>query len=622
MATSGKISSNGYQGRYITFSWSLTTQSVKANTSTISWRLEGDGTGQSSRYKAGNFKVVIDGVTVYSTSQDDRIWLYDGTLVASGNYTFSHNAQGQKSFSVSIQAGIYTYAVNCTGSGSFTLPTISRISTITAVNGSNTSDALSVNYTEYVASYKNNLIIKLGNTTLQTIADYQSGASFTLSDAALNSIYSSVTTAKTVTLSFTLQTYDGSTLLGTSDAVNKTFNINDSNPTIGAVTYRDSNNNTVGITTNNQYIIRNNSILEVTVTNMAALNSATLASLTVAGGGVSQTRSLSGTSDNSEVFTLGTVNQSSNFTLTITLTDSRGFTATKSINVLVYDYNLPTATITALRVDNYYTSTNVTVNANYSSIGGHNTLSITAQYKKTSESSYGAAVTLSNGVTSTLSLDNNYEWNLKVIVADSLGSTTYNLIIGRGLPIWFIDRLLSSVGINCFPLQDNSLEVNGLRLDDKIYIGSQSLYDYYETNTQGETVVVTAYDYQMIENLFSAIDIPSNYVKAYRITFQYTTANNNIVTVRLNNIVSNNCNTWSQDKFRRIGGTRIFKQSELTLEQCSGYTRNGLNLYISNGGAAVAKLWNITVHGYLVNKDTNLNVSTYNIPDVDPEEID
>lgn len=622
MATSGKVSSNGYQGRYITFSWSLTTQSIAANTSTISWRLEGDGTGQSSRYKAGNFKVVIDGVTVYSTSEDDRIWLYDGTLVASGNYTFNHNSAGEKSFSVQIQAGIYTYAVNCTGSGSFTLPTINRISVINSITGANTSDELAVAYTEYVAAYTNNLIIKLGNTTLQTINNYNSGASFTLSDSALNTIYSSVTSSKTATLSFSLQTYSGSLLIGTSDAVNKTLTINDSNPSIGSISYRDSNNNTVGITGNNQYIIRNNSTLEVTLTNLTAQNSATLASITVAGGGVTQTRSLSGSSDSSEVFTLGTVNQSSNFTITATLTDSRGFTATKTINVLVYDYNLPTATISALRVDNYYTTTNVTVNANYSSLGGHNTLSLSAQYKKTSESSYGAAVTLTNGQTTSLTLDNNYEWNLKILVADSLGSTTYNLIIGRGLPIWFIDRLLSSVGINCFPLQDNSLEVNGLRLDDKIYIGSQSLYDYYETNTQGETAVITAYDYQLIENLFSAIDVPSNYVKAYRITFQYTTANNNIVTVRLNNIVSNNCNTWSSDRFRRIGGTRIFKQSELTLEQCSGYTRNGLNLYISNGGTAVAKLWNITVHGYLVNKDTNLNVSTYNIPDVDPEEID
>lgn len=617
MATSGSVSSNGYQGRYITFSWSLTTQSIKANTSTIAWRLEGNGTGQSSRYKAGNFKVVIDGTTVYSTSQDDRIWLYDGTLVASGNYTFNHNSQGEKSFSVQIQAGIYTYAVNCTGSGSFTLPTINRISTITSITGANTSDELAVNYTEYVSSYTNNLIIKLGSTTLQTITNYTSGASFTLSDSALNTIYSSVTSAKTATLSFSLQTYSGSLLLGTSDAVSKVLNINDSNPTIGTVTYRDSNSTTAAITTNNQYIVRNNSTLEVTVNTLAALNSATLASITVAGGGVSQTRSLSGSSDTSEVFNLGVVNQSSNFTLTVTLTDSRGYTVTKTLTILVYDWTLPTATISALRVDNYYTTTNVTVNANYSSLGGHNTLTLTAQYKKTSDSSYSAPVTLTNGVATALSLDNNYEWNLKVTVADSLGSTIYNLVIGRGLPIWFVDRLLSSVGINCFPEQENSLEVNGLRVDDKIYIGSQSIYDYYETSTQGESVLATAYDYRLIENVFAGIAIPSNYEKAYKITFQYTTANNNVVAVRLNNISSNNCNTWSQDKFRSIGGTRLFKQSELTLEQCSGYSMNGLNLYASNSAAYTAKLWNITVHGYLVNKDTDLDVSTYDVPDDD-----
>ena len=63
-------------------------------------------------------------------------------------------------------------------------------------------------------------------------------------------------------------------------------------------------------------------------------------------------------------------------------------------------------------------------------------------------------------------------------------------------------------------MQNDSLEVNGLRVDDKILIGSQSIYDYYETSTQGEVVLVTAYDYQLIENLFSAVDIPSNYEKA------------------------------------------------------------------------------------------------------------
>jgi len=518
---------------------------------------------------------------------------------------------------VQIQAGIYYYAVNCTGSGSFSLPTINRISDITAVGGSNTSDELSVTYTEYVAAYTNNLIVKLGSTTLQTINDYQSGASFTLLDSALNTIYSTVTTAKTVTLSFSLQTYSGSLFIGTSDAVSKTLTINDSNPTIGGITYIDSNSTTAAITTDNQYIIRNYSTLKVTVSNLKALNSATLSSITVAGGGVSQTRSLSGSTDASEVFNLGTINQSSNFTLTVTLTDSRGFTATKSINILVYDYNLPTATISALRVDNYYTTTNVTVNANYASIGGHNTLSITAQYKKTSDSSYGAPVTLTNGQTTALSLDNNYEWNLKVIVADSIGSTTYNLVIGRGLPIWFVDRLLSSIGINCFPLQDNSLEVNGLRVDDKVYIGSQVLYDYYTTDTAGESVVACAYDYRLIENIFAGVEIPDNYERAYKITFQGQTQNENTITVKLNNISSNALNTWSNTVFRTIGGTRLFKESELTLEQTSGYSRNGLNLKVNNSAAYTANVYNITVHGYLVNKDTDLDVSTYNVPDDD-----
>ena len=618
MATSGKVSSNGYEGRYITFSWSLTTQNIKANTSTISWRLEGDGSAQSSRYKAGNFKVVIDGTTVYSTAQDDRIWLYDGTLVSSGNYTFSHNAQGQKSFNVSIQAGIYTYAVNCKGSGSFTLPNISRISDITAISGANLSDTFNVSYTEYVASYTNNLIISLNNNRVQTITNYTSGANFTLNSAAKNTIYNAVTTAKSVTLNFRLETYDGSTLLGTSDPINKVINIDNSAPTIGGVTYKDTNATTTGITTDDQYIIRNNSALQVTVSNLTAINSATLSSITVAGGGLSVTRSLSGTSDASEVFNLGTVNQSANFTLTVTLTDSRGFTATKSINVLVYDWTPPTGIITAQRVDNYYTTTNVNVKATYASLGGHNSFNIVAQYKKTTETEYSEEQTIQNDVTTQLLLDNAYEWNLKIKIVDRLGSTTYNLIIGRGLPIWFVDRLLNSVGLNCFPTQNDSLEVNGLRVDDKIYVGSQSIYDYYETSAQGETVVATAYDYRLIENIFAGVAIPSNYEKAYKITFQYTTANNNIVTVRLNNISSNNCNTWSNDKFRSIGGTRIFKQSELVLETASGYSRNGLNLYVSNGAAYSAKVWNITVHGYLVNKDTNLNVSTYNVPDVDP----
>ena len=199
-----------------------------------------------------------------------------------------------------------------------------------------------------------------------------------------------------------------------------------------------------------------------------------------------------------------------------------------------------------------------------------------------------------------------------------LGSTVYNLIVDRGVPIIFFDRVKNSVSINCFPEDNESLEVNGLRLDDKIYIGSQQIYDYYETSTSGENVVACAYDYRLIRNVFAGIAIPDNYERAYKITFQYSTQNSNVINVKLNNITSNNCNTWSNDKFRDIGGTRLFKESELVLETTSGYSRDGLNLSVSNSGSYTAKVWAITIHGYLVNKDTNLDISTYNIPDVTP----
>lgn len=133
MALSGSFNTTAYSGRYLTFSWTAT-QNVAANTSTISWRLVGAGTG-SGYYVSGNFKVVIAGETVYQSAT--RIELRVGTVVATGTKTLTHNSDGTKTFSASAEAGIYTVAVNCRGSGNFTLNTIPRASTVTATNGTN-----------------------------------------------------------------------------------------------------------------------------------------------------------------------------------------------------------------------------------------------------------------------------------------------------------------------------------------------------------------------------------------------------------------------------------------------------------------------------------------------------
>lgn len=475
MASSGSFNTSGYDGRYLKFSWSVQSQSVANNSTKISWRLEGAGTGSASWYKAGNFKVVIDGSTVYSSST--RINLYNGTLVASGTYTLNHNSSGAKSFSASAEAGIYTVAVNCRGSASFTLPTIARVSTINSITGSKITDNFSVNYTEYSSVFTNNLLIAInGQSTAQTITDYQSGASFTLSTALKNAIYSATASSKTVTLAFKLATYNDGSLIGTSSATTVTVTVNNSNPTIGGITYADVNGTTTAITGNNQYIIRNKSSLRVTLSNLTALNGATLSKVELTIGGNTTTVNLSGTTVASQVVSLGTINLSSNSPLSVKLTDSRGNSATSSINVLIYDWVAPTAVISCARESNYYTDTNLLVNANYSALGGNNEVTIKAYTKLSSASSYGNAIDVTNGVNKVLSLDNTEAWNVKIIVSDKLDSTPYVLYVDKGQPIIFFDRLKTSVGINCFPRDSNSLEVDGINILKALYYYAGDTY--------------------------------------------------------------------------------------------------------------------------------------------------
>ena len=80
MAKSGIITTNESHGRSVKLSWSLSSQSVENNQSTLSWSITGAGSA-SGWVMTGGFKAVINGTTVYSTSTDTRIQLYNGTCL-------------------------------------------------------------------------------------------------------------------------------------------------------------------------------------------------------------------------------------------------------------------------------------------------------------------------------------------------------------------------------------------------------------------------------------------------------------------------------------------------------------------------------------------------------------
>ena len=140
MASSGSFLTNGWYSSskgdyvYLEFAWSVSATSIANNTKTIYWELRGKRTA-SGFVNAGGFQVVIDGDTVYNKSTDYRIELRNGTVVASGTKTLTHNTDGTRSFAVSIRGAIYTYAVNCTANNEkspFILDTIPRQATLTA----------------------------------------------------------------------------------------------------------------------------------------------------------------------------------------------------------------------------------------------------------------------------------------------------------------------------------------------------------------------------------------------------------------------------------------------------------------------------------------------------------
>lgn len=148
MANSGSFNTSAYSVRYLTFNWWINSQSIEGNYTDIGWNLVGAGGSTTSWYKAGAFKVVINGDTVYETGQNDRITLYNGTTVASGTKRIYHNSDGSKSFSASAEAGIYTYARNVSGSGSWSINSIPRyLNNINIYNNGSALNSISVKWT-------------------------------------------------------------------------------------------------------------------------------------------------------------------------------------------------------------------------------------------------------------------------------------------------------------------------------------------------------------------------------------------------------------------------------------------------------------------------------------------
>lgn len=598
--------------------------SVAKNTSNVTVKVQAWRTNSGyETYGTGTCYCTIDGKDYSQTiSNSQKITYNSYTQLFSKSLTINHDANGSKALYVSSYISHSRFDSTSQG---FTvnLTNIPQSAIITNAPNFNDTQNPTITYSNSAGKSVSSLQACISLTGSNDDIEYRNisttGTSYTfnLTEAERNVLRQATTTSNTRTVYFYIKTVINESTFYSNKEV--TLSIVNANPTF-SVAYLDTNSATTTITGNNQQIIQNNSTLRINITNATALKYATLTSASININGTVTTQSLSGSS---LTFNVGTINVAQNLTVPVTVTDNRNNKTTINLTIQVLEWSLPTAIITLERESNFYTSTDLNVNANYSSLNNKNTITIQYQIKKTTDANYGSLTTISDNIQTTFNADNTYSWNVRVILTDKIGSTTYNLLLYKGIPLMFWDRLLSSIGVNCFPSNQYSIESSGLPVDDLKYIGSQTLYDSYTMTTANVDTVLWAYDYGLIDGVFSGIDIPSSYEKAYRLTAQGSTNGSNQLCVSVGGIKSSLINTWSGTTYRKVTATRIFKQSELTLEPTYNYTsKNGLNLKCHNSATGEAYFYNITIHGYLVKTTTSLTSSQSLIDSIDAQSVE
>lgn len=431
MALSGSISTNGApgegEGRYYTLSWTAT-QSIANNTSTISWTLSTAG-GYSSWITERTVYVDIDGERVFSkTNAVDR---YRGTI-ATGTKTISHNSDGTRSFSVSLAAAIYYSSIQCTGSQTFTLDTIARASTLSVSDGTlgtkttPTADRKS-------SSFTHTLTWECGSYS-GTIATKSSATSWNFTPEL--KLASVAPYGQKVYCTYTLSTYNGSTLVGT-DSKSVWFTIPSSVKPSCTLSLSDSN----GYASTYGGYIQGESQLSVTINATQAYGSP-----------ISRySASANGTTYSTRTFTTSALNKVGTNTISATVTDGRERPGSVSSNITVLAYSRPQITNLKVRRCNANGTENdrggygkISFHCTITPLSNKNTRACSLRYRQSGATTWtnAPAITLSaynqDCNPPVIQMSDAHSYEVQINLTDAFGTTSAVTSISTGYCLYHI----------------------------------------------------------------------------------------------------------------------------------------------------------------------------------------
>lgn len=506
MATSGSVRTNTAFG-YIQLSWSLVSQDITNNKSTISYALSIYRSSTLSSSASKSYSITINGSTVASGT--DTIGGSGTSTLKSGSTTISHNADGTKTFSYSFSqtCGIYwgsTYVGTVAGSGSDSLTTIPRTSKPTSNDYDvdyGTSITISTNRAS--TSFTHTLRYNWNGNTGTIATGVATSYAWTIPNSFMNYITDKTSTYGTIYC----DTYSGSTKIGTASITVTTRVPSTIAPTFTSVTAVDTATfNNAGVTTNvltffGSYI-QGISKPKLTINGQAGAYGSTITDYNFTFEGLNYT---------GNNVTTNVISGSGSIVVTGVITDSRGRTASKTATITVSAYASPKiTTLTIARADSsgvhndMGTYANITRAVTWSSLSSKNTLSIVTKSKLRGTTTWTVNNTTSAGNTGSYStaltigtFDVTKSYDFQIEFTDAFNTT---LSLGV-LPTGEVAMSWSSGGIGVGKIWEQGvLDVDGdTYIGGDTYLGTNQLFGRFGSERIPANADLNNYD---IEGLY------------------------------------------------------------------------------------------------------------------------